>query len=308
MGSSLKGSRQIRSNDLRSIDFDFSRFCKERGPCPAVGIAHRFSLQGLLSLAAGAALFGSTFLFSSCGPATTQTISVTNNGSSLTISGSGFSNIPQCAQVALVGLPPPQAAVGVGLMNCSGGAFSNFNWSYGYTTASGSTQNCQTTGTQAAVVTATDQGNSQVATQNVSIAFGPNCALLCGTIGQPACPAGCLTGVNSNPGAPNGTCVACGGEGQPPCAGNVCQNGLHLNGIGNVVCTAACGHTNQSPCLTDGSALGVTNLYHCYNGSTIPANGSCTCVFDPNSNPCQEVNSGGSGVCLPSVFIPTGCR
>jgi hypothetical protein len=196
----------------------------------------------------------------------------------------------------------------MGLVNCQGGSFSNYNWRFGYTTPSGAPQNCQFTGTQNVVVTATDQSSLNTASQTLSFTWGPNCGLVCGVVGQPACPQGCLTGVNSNPGSPNGTCVACSGEGQPPCPGNVCQPGLHLNGIGNVVCTASCGNVNQSPCITDGSSRGVTNLYHCYNGSTIEPSGSCVCVFDPNPNTCQEVTSNGSGVCLPSEFIPQGCR
>jgi hypothetical protein len=64
---------------------------------------------------------------------------------------------------------------------------------------------------------------------------------------------------------------------------------------------------NQPPCETDGSALGVTSIFHCYSGSTFGPNG-CVCVFDPNSNPCQEINSGGTGVCVGAVLIPQGCR
>jgi hypothetical protein len=196
----------------------------------------------------------------------------------------------------------------MGLANCAAGNFNNFIWNFSYAGVVGSNQNCQLTTPHDAVVTATDQSNNQVASQKISMNWGPNCAILCGNIGQPACPAGCLSGVNSHPGFPDGQCVACGGEGAPPCPGNVCQQGMHLNGIDSPVCTATCGNNHQSPCLTDGSSLGVTNIFHCYSGTTIEASGSCVCVLDPEANPCQEINSGGSGLCTRSVFIPQGCR
>jgi hypothetical protein len=157
-------------------------------------------------------------------PPTTQQITVTNNGSSLSVNGTGFANIPNCAQLALVGLPPPQAAVSMGFATCSGGGFSNFNWRFAAITAPGSTQQCQFTGQQDAVVTATDQTNSQIATAKTSIIWGPNCALICGKAFEPACPAGCLEGEPLI----NGIC--CGPRigligGTIPCGEHCCTNG-----------------------------------------------------------------------------------
>lgn len=244
----------------------------------------------------------------SCSPATTQKITAINSGGFITVSGSGFSHIKSCAQLSVIGFPPPNAVLGMGKVNnCSAGVFTNFSWRFNQITTPGALQGCQITATQQAVVTAVDLGNSQTATKTIQVGTGPNCSIICGTIGQPACPAGCLTGVNNNPGR-NGTCVPCGGEGQSPCPGNVCATGLHLNGTGNVVCTANCGNVNQSPCVTSGSAQGVTFIYHCYSGSTIEASGGCVCIPDTNSNPCQEVNSGGTGECLPVARIPAGCN
>jgi hypothetical protein len=104
---------------------------------------------------------------------------------------------------------------------------------------------------------------------------------------------------------------ACGKEGQPPCQGNKCDGNLHiqskhLNGVRSAVCTGTCGSLHQSPCVTDGSAIGVTNIFHCYNNTRM--DNDCVCVFDPNANPCQEINSGGSGMCMNQTFIPSGCR
>jgi hypothetical protein len=164
----------------------------------------------------------SVFLLLGC-PPTTQQITVANNGSSLSVSGVGFSNIPSCAQLALLGLPPPQATVSMGSPSCSGGGFMNFNWQFAAITAPGSTQQCQFAGQQDAVVTATDQTNSQIATAKTSIIWGPNCALICGRILEPAaCPAGCLEGVSSNPGGP-GICCG-GGSNTTPCGEHCCRN------------------------------------------------------------------------------------
>jgi hypothetical protein len=161
----------------------------------------------------------SIFLLLGC-PATTQLITVTNNGSSLSVNGAGFSNIPQCAQLAFIGL---QSLVSMGLANCSGGGFSNFNWRFGAITAPGSPQRCQFTGPQDAVVTATDLTSSEIASAKTSINWGPNCALVCGRIREPAaCPAGCLEGVSSNPGGP-GTCCG-GGSNTTPCGEHCCAN------------------------------------------------------------------------------------
>lgn len=175
----------------------------------------------------------SAFLLLGC-PPTTQQITVTNNGNSLSVNGAGFSNIQSCAQLALLGLPPPQASVSMGWPSCSGGGFSNFNGRFAAITAPGSTQRCQFTGQQDAVVTATDQTNSQIATAKTSIEWGPNCALVCGKAFEPACPAGCLEGQPLT----NGIC--CGPKigvfgGTIPCGEHCCRNGLESCSIASGV-------------------------------------------------------------------------
>lgn len=52
--------------------------------------------------------------------------------------------------------------------------------------------------------------------------------------------------------APDGNCVGCGDEGQPPC-GMACRGDLHLNidMLSNrLLCTASCGHHHQHACRT----------------------------------------------------------
>lgn len=117
-----------------------------------------------LRMLLGARVLLSAFLLLGC-PGTTQMITVTNNGSSLSVTGIGFSNIPQCARLALTGLG---TVVPMGLANCSGGGFSNFNWRFSYT------PNCQLTGRQDALVSASDETSSEIAFQKISIWGGPN--------------------------------------------------------------------------------------------------------------------------------------
>jgi hypothetical protein len=171
---------------------------------------------------AASVLLGALLL--GCPPAT-ETITVTNNGSSPSVSGTGFSNLPFCANLAFTGL---QEVVSMGYPNCSGGGFSNFNWRFAAITAPGSTQQCQFTGPQDAVVTATDETSSEIASQKISITWGPNCALICGVANEPACPAGCLEGQNLT-GERNGIC--CGGPGTIPCGDKCCRKWIESCGF-----------------------------------------------------------------------------
>jgi hypothetical protein len=279
-------------------------------------------------------IFGGLLAGCACGqlgqPAC-PSLEVTSNPGYLTISGSSYSNISKCVHLSMTGLPPPEAAVVIGDPTCVNGGFQNFNWPYSYV-------GCTPSTTQSVVVigtglTSNNLLSGQVASQAVSIGWGPNCGLsgFCGQIGQTACPSGCVSGVNSG-----GTCVACGGEGQPVCAGSTCQSGppdLNPNLQGTqAVCTVTCGHSQgytpctsnmgpcggspptlelpQSPCVTSN---GILNLYTCYDHSMIEmidTYGSCTCV--PNTvNTCQVNNSvpkppaNDTGLCIQGQF--TNC-
>jgi hypothetical protein len=271
-----------------------------------------------------ALIFGGLLAGCACGQMgqpVCPSLQVTSNPNFLTISGSSFSNIPNCAHLSMSGLPPPEAVVAIGDPQCNNGSFQNFNWQYSYVGCSPST-------TQSVVVAGIDNQTSTAASQTVSIGWGPNCGLsgFCGQIGQAACPSGCVSGVNSG-----GTCVACGGEGQPVCAGNTCQKGppdLNPNfANGNLVCTTSCGHTQgytpcnasmgpcggapptleipQSPCVTKNGNL---NDYICFDGAMIDMFGNCTCV--PNTlNSCQVHTSvpkppaNDTGTCSPGQFL-----
>jgi hypothetical protein len=196
-------------------------------------------------------------------------LQVTTNPTFLTISGSSYSNIANCAHLSISGFPPPQAVVAMGDPQCINGSFQNFNWQYSNLVCLPST-----TQTQSVVVAGVDNSTSTVASQSVSI-----------------------------------PCIACGGEGLPVCPGNRCQTGppdLNPNfQNGQLVCTATCGHAQgytpcdssmgpcggspptlevpQSPCVTKNGNL---NDYTCFDGSMIDTFGTCTCV--PNTiNSCM---------------------
>lgn len=218
-------------------------------------------------------------------------LQVTANPTFLTISGSSYSNIANCAHLSISGFPPPQAVVAIGDPQCINGSFQNFNWQY-----SGVSCVPSTTKTQSVVVAGVDNQTTTVASQTVSI-----------------------------------PCIPCGGEGQAVCPGNVCSKGPpDLNPDfenGQLVCTAKCGHTQgytpcdssmgacggapptlenpQNPCITKNGNL---NDYTCYDGSMIDTFGNCTCV--PNTvNSCQTSTSvpkppaNDTGTCTPGQFL-----
>jgi hypothetical protein len=81
-----------------------------------------------------------------------------------------------------------------------------------------------------------------------------------GQIDQTACPSGCVSGVDSG-----GTCVACGGEGQPVCTGNVCATAmpdLHPKmQVGELIGTASCGRALGAPCASNDPGCGGSRLF-----------------------------------------------
>ncbi|RBP11426.1 hypothetical protein DFR50_116121 [Roseiarcus fermentans] len=228
-------------------------------------------------------------------------ITVNNaGGQTLSITGTGFSHYNPCAQLSVIGPNRYGNATITNGAACSLGVISPaVTWRYSYF-------GCQPSAEASFTIFAVDlaySGNGAAAT--ISLPWGPNCALstACGALGQNACPSGCqVGGVDPK----SGTCVSCGTEGQPVCtATSGCQSGFHPNGV-PAYCTASCGGVNGPACITDGSAYGVTYVYHCYGGSTIDPSG--VCVPDSSPRPCSEINSGGTGEPEPAVFIPQGCR
>jgi hypothetical protein len=212
----------------------------------------------------GVFLILSVFFFSGCSARLHPQIKVSQGNNSLRISGAGFSNTNPCAHLSIIGLPPPFAGESIGDPACLGGIFTNFPWQYADT-------GCTATTSTQVVILGIDKTTSNPASQGITLRWSPAC----------------------------GVAGICGVEGQPACPGNVCKAGLNPNGS---VCTATCGHVHQPACVTDGSELGVTSVFHCYNRSIM--DNDCACVFDPNPNPCQEINSGNTGVCQPIIRIP----
>jgi len=261
------------------------------------------------------------------GPKPSLTLSTTP--SQLVISGSGFTNVGQCAQLSLIGLPTP-VIVPLGNPACSGGAFSNYVWPY-------KTVGCQAAKTprQIAVLAVGDLNAIPPVAAVGMIDWHDSCGLAgyCGEVGQDACPStGCSTGVDEG-----GKCVPCGGEGQPVCGGNQCMSGLNPNVTNGVKrCTALCGHTQGWPCTTGvpncsgsppvltvpqiacitketGTNGGTVSVYTCFD-SRLPAQGTsdpstCICMPD-NVAGCQISTSQGTanapttGLCIQAQTKP----
>ena len=242
-------------------------------------------------------------LLGSCSPTLKPTIKVTNAGQTMTITGKGFSTgVAACAQLSLLGLPAPDQVVTIkpqpvcATTGPSSGTFTT-NYSYNYL--------CEPSTTHSVLVVAVDTSQLNPAFTETSIAWGPKCAI---AGRRQACPGGCMTGGADG----DGICVPCGTEGQPACnpPGQTafCQSGFfpNLEG-GQVVCTAMCGTTNNSPCLTQTQTNnGTVTVYTCYSGSTIDS--SCVCVYNDKANPCQQVSSGNSGICQAVAGMPPGCK
>jgi hypothetical protein len=250
---------------------------------------------------------------SACSPTLHPSITVsTQNVNTLVINGQGFTPSNPCANLGLI-LPgnAPSAPIGQ-VKTCSNGAFQNVTWTPSYV------YGCNPNQPEKVTVAASDIKFLNSAFAEASILWGPNCAIrgTCGRIGLRACPNPILPCPDGGGEDSTGNCVACGGEGQPGCtmppvppSTSPCVTGLHLDGIGNkAFCTAKCGNAYQNPCVTAGSTLvpPVTYQYHCYNGTTI--GNDCVCVPTETANPCQEVNSGGTGVCGPFAKVPPGCQ
>jgi len=251
----------------------------------------------------------------------TPSITVTSGPKLLTITGTGFADVPTCANLALEGLPSPSSNVLIGQAQCSGGSFQNYNWQYDYVG-----DGCTPGDLQNATVFATDtQGSNAGASQSVSLKWGSNCVVtgMCGQTGQPSCQNG-----------------ICGAEGQPVCAGNTCYGDLHPTfHNGQLVCSWNCGHAQGAPCPTaglpfcggspstleqpqdpcevplNGSNLNNGGIFTCYDHGMIDTFGNCTCV--PNTlNTCPVNNAipkppqPNQGLCIQGQFTDSmgkGC-
>jgi hypothetical protein len=145
-------------------------------------------------------------------------IMVSNIPNRLTINGQHFSNIPNCAQLSLDGLPSPEAAVSIGQPLCSSGNFHNFIWQYSLS--------CQPSSSQNVVVVAVDQSTSTTASQAISLPWGPGCSLF-----GPAC----LVGEQSQSWCPSNECndgscqagiiTSCANPLQPTCTDGCANHG-----------------------------------------------------------------------------------
>lgn len=156
-------------------------------------------------------------------PGVHPSISVAIGQDVLIIKGTGFNATENaCAHLAIGGGQVSQRSIGD--PSCSGGAFVDVAYPYSY---GGCTEMTTTT---TVTVFAQDPSSSAGAAQTIEIPWGPNCSLQA---------AGCL-----NSGA---SCIACGGEGQPVCAGGGCveppaagQQICSPNGINAACVTATC--------------------------------------------------------------------
>lgn len=248
-------------------------------------------------------LAANLLLLCGCSPTLHPAITASvNSVNTMTIKGTGFTNIGTCAHLALL---TPQSA-SIGDATCTSGTF-NTDWSSrsGFNYVPG----CQPTGLQSAVVGAVDITTLDPAFATTSILWGPNCAIVgtCGKIGQVPCPDpsyACYVDGGVDPST--GRCAPCGAEGQPLCSNSpACNPGLNPNLSGpGTVCTATCGGYNQSPCITNGTQPGV-QVYTCYN--TTLAYGDCVCVPNTQYNACQVESSGNSGICQTYSASPAGC-
>jgi hypothetical protein len=277
-----------------------------RLPFPSVFHKHEASSlslrEGTVKYLIISCLIGYLPLLSGCSPTLRPTITVkVSSANVLTISGKGFSNTTPCAHLAILS---PQT-VSIGDASCVGGSFPEINWSPTYVPG------CQPSGSTKAAVSAADLETGTPTFATASILWAKNCAFVgtCGKIGLRACPSAsyaCYVDGGVDPAT--GACVECGTEGKPLCSNSPgCSPGFYPNRAGSgTVCTKKCGGVNQSPCITDGSSQGVTSVYTCYHSAFSYTD--CVCVADTQANACQEINSGGTGVCQGSVYIPAGCK
>jgi hypothetical protein len=233
-------------------------------------------------------------------------IKVSPIASGLSIDGSQFSGATPCARISIIGLPSSTGSSGsivLGDVTCSSGAFQKFEWHYAYF-------NCTPLSSVNVSVIATDQSTLKAAVQPARLPWGPGCGLVNHT--------------------------QCGGEGEIPCAGGICDRGpptLHLDFQAGVeVCTMNCGHTQgYSPCIAgmDGcpTSSGPTstlvapqracvtkqngvNAFSCFDHSRISNTTDCLCM--PNTQSACTTNTSVppppqplSGLCVSASF--KGC-
>ncbi len=124
------------------------------------------------------------------------TVTVASAPGLLSISGSGFSDVPKCAHLTLIGLPASTGSVAIGDPQCAGGAFQGFNWQYSYF-------NCSPSTTQTVFVLGADAETVVVASREISIPWGAACGLSgytkCGGEGQIPCATGCNPATAATP-------------------------------------------------------------------------------------------------------------
>jgi hypothetical protein len=283
-----------------------------------------------------------------CGPSgcnlnPTITVTADSSGTVLTISGSGFSpNTNPCANLGIsLPIPPGVPSPMPQDVNCSGGSS---GWGFGPKTVRLQYVGCipNTKTSKSVAVSATDIKSPLCITfANVSIAWGPTCALAgtCGSNNLPACPnpnnpcpyamAGVGLGVDGY-----GYCEPCGQQGQPACAiGSStsgtplqyqCAQGYHPQAEPNpnsqgkpqppVVCTATCGWYAgaQEPCslpgFTDCSGA-PPSLDPVANPNA--ANDLNPCITQqnvaPNPQPINVYTCYGDSVLGMSATIGSGC-
>jgi hypothetical protein len=163
-----------------------------------------------------ALLLAVAFLAGCNGGKIAPSITVNNNPNLLTISGKNFSNTNHCAQLSLLGLPPPEAVVSLGMPQCNNGAFQSFPWQY-------AANNCRLNGTQKTVVVAVDLSTQATASQPISIPWGPGCSLAgaC-TVGQQSDTL-CAANVCNDGSCQSGVITSCANPNAPTCT-NGCAN------------------------------------------------------------------------------------
>jgi hypothetical protein len=271
-------------------------------------------------LRAAAAAAGAILLLG-CQLNPTITVAMDSTGTVLTINGSGFSpNTNPCAHLGLIGLPvgtfPPQ---GIGTAACN----PNGSFSYPITYTLSYVPGCNPSSAISVDVSAIDIKTSSITFSNITIPWGSNCALYgsCGKIGLPACPNTDNACYISGGVGGDGKCVACGGQGQPPCTNpsgvaleTHCNQGFHpqyqgpLNNVGQpqppVVCTAYCGYFigAREPCSV--ANLGSPDCSGA-PGSLIQPESACITQESGAYGPVKEYTCYGDSVTQNSATVDT---
>jgi hypothetical protein len=275
----------------RNADFLCARGCNmprhRRRPGLLYASAIKTSLSVIVVLALAASLQG-------CppNPSLHPSITFTRQDNVLIIGGSGFANVPLCAQLSLLGDATGQRTIGT--PSCSGGSFVDFAYPYSYA-------GCVNPGSTTSVtIFATDtQGSNAGASLTVQIPWDTYCSLQA---------ADC-----NGSGA---ACQACGGEREPACNGACVQPAAD----GQRVCsTAACPSCSAGTCPPAVCSFQRQTIGGCSN--TYPdLHPTLSNPNDPNSqlictancghtqgyHPCYPYMDGcnaGAGVTFPNTLV-----